>query len=93
MWLATMTRPDLSFAMSASPSTKHWGATKRAMRCLAGTPRYGIHFMEWESELIAFSDTDWAGCHVTQASTTGLITLYDNGPVSWRSEVRRNIYM
>ncbi|KAG5462834.1 MAG: hypothetical protein BJ554DRAFT_3319 [Olpidium bornovanus] len=52
MWLATMTRPDLAFTVSflsrfvASPSVKHWGAVKKALRYLAGTQRYEIHFME-----------------------------------------------
>ncbi|KAG5459616.1 MAG: hypothetical protein BJ554DRAFT_8438 [Olpidium bornovanus] len=88
-----MTRPDLAFAVSflsrfvASPSPKHWGAVKRALCYLAGTPRYGIHFMEGESELIVFSDADWAGCRMTRATTTSQVCqVSGNG---WDRPVQR----
>ena len=50
MYLASATRPDISFAVSklsrfmSNPGTDHWHALERVMRYLAGTMSYGIHY-------------------------------------------------
>jgi len=50
MYLATMTRPDISFAVislsrfMAAPRLSHWRALLHLLRYLAGTPNLGITF-------------------------------------------------
>src|SRR6266498_5352483 len=50
MYLASATRPDISFAMSkmsrfmSNPGIDHWHALERVMRYLKGTMSYGIHY-------------------------------------------------
>ena len=49
MYLASATRPDISFAMSklsrfvSNPRDDHWKALERVMCYLKGTMNYGIH--------------------------------------------------
>jgi hypothetical protein len=50
MYLASATRPDISFAVSklcrfiSNPGSDHWHALDRVMRYLIGTMSYGIHY-------------------------------------------------
>jgi hypothetical protein len=50
MYLASATRPDISFAVSklsrfvSNPGDDHWNALERVMRYLVGTMDYGIHY-------------------------------------------------
>ncbi|KAG5457207.1 MAG: hypothetical protein BJ554DRAFT_2837 [Olpidium bornovanus] len=41
------------------------------------------------SPLAVYSDSDWAGCRETRASTSGFVTQYNGGCVSWRSSRQR----
>ena len=50
MYLASIMRPDISFAVSklsmfmSNPGTNHWHALERVMRYLVGTMSYRIHY-------------------------------------------------
>ena len=50
MYLASATRPDISFALSklsrfmSNPGTDHWNALEMVMRYLVGTMSYVIHY-------------------------------------------------
>ena len=50
MYLASATRPDISFAVSklsrfvSNPGDDHWRALERVMRYLKGTMSYGIRY-------------------------------------------------
>jgi hypothetical protein len=50
MYLASATRPDISYAMSklsrfvSKPGDDHWRALERVLRYLKGTMTYGIHY-------------------------------------------------
>lgn len=94
----TITRPDLSFAVNSvcqflsHPTTTHMQAVKRIWRYFAGTIHHGLHFQPSSDEnLIAFSDSDWAGCPDTRRSTTGFVIFYAGIPVSWVSRIQRTI--
>ena len=64
MYLASATRPDISFAVSklsrfmSNPGTDHWHALARVMRYLVGTMSYGIHYSGHSIVLEGYSDSN-----------------------------------
>ncbi|WVZ49017.1 LOW QUALITY PROTEIN: hypothetical protein U9M48_000399, partial [Paspalum notatum var. saurae] len=64
MYLASATRPDISFAVSklsrfmSNPGTNHWQALERVMCYLKGTMSYGIHYSEHPAVLEGYSDAN-----------------------------------
>lgn len=96
IYLATCTRPDLSFVVSklsqhfAEPSEEHWNTVKHVFRYLKGTTNRGLCFKKDDASnlgLIVHSDADWAGEVSDRRSTTGYcVSLSDRSPlVSWKS--------
>ena len=66
----SLDRPDIQFAAKEvcrwmqGPTWADWTAIKRIARYLRGKPRVVYHY-KWQerpSEIIAHSDTNWAGC-------------------------------
>ncbi|EDN06631.1 hypothetical protein HCAG_03161 [Histoplasma mississippiense (nom. inval.)] len=92
-YLATNTRPDVSFAagflgrFSARPTSKNWAAFKRTLRYLQGTINAAIltYYKDADIEPVAYADADWAGRDPGSRSTTGYIIYMAGGPVAWRS--------
>jgi hypothetical protein len=87
-------RPDLQFAASvlgrsmSNPSVKSWMNLKKVARYLQAHPRviYEYHrvTMTEVQELIAFSDSDWAGCRTSRRSTSGGLVVLGGGVMqSW----------
>ena len=66
MYLSTMTRPDIAFAVSkvsqytSKPHQIHWNAVKRIFSYLKGTANYGILYSSGGEDLEGFSDADYA---------------------------------
>ena len=95
VYLATQTRPDLAHAVSVlsrysnNPSQAHVNAVKRVFRYLAGTRNLGIT-VGYSLDLIAFSDSDWAGDVDSRRSTTGYIISY-GGPIAWFSRLQPTV--
>lgn len=92
MYLAVVTRPDLAYTVATlskfldSPTDEHWNAGKRVLRYLAGTTDVGIMYgCDRSTELIAYSNADWANCVNTRRSTSGVVLLLNSGPVTWFS--------
>jgi hypothetical protein len=91
MYLASTTRPDISFAVSklsrfsSNPGTDHWRGIDRVMRYLKGTMSYAIHYSRYPGVLEGYSDSNW----ITEAdelkATSGYIFTLGGGAVSWRS--------
>ena len=71
-------RPELAYASKelcrrmTSPSRKDLAALGRVARYLAGCPRV-VYSYPWQQygQLLAFVDTDFAGCVKTRKSTSG----------------------
>lgn len=89
----TATRPDMMFITCllsrymAKPMEIHLQAAKRALRYLKGTVNYGIHYKKGiNSELLAFTDSDYAGDLDDRKSTSGYVFLMSSGAVSWCSK-------
>ncbi|KAF2300482.1 hypothetical protein GH714_013766 [Hevea brasiliensis] len=62
-------------------------AAKRALRYLKGTVNYGIHYKKGgDGELLAFTDSDYAGDMEDMKSTSGYVFLMNSSAVSWCSK-------
>ena len=69
----------------SAPSESDWTAAKRVIRYLKGTRDWKLNLGGNSEELVAFSDSDWAGDTGTRKSTTGFVLFYSGGAVSWAS--------
>jgi hypothetical protein len=98
MYLSTMTRPDITFAVSTlsqyldSPHTTHLEAVKRVFKYLAGTKHLrltlGGHHLASGSKtagVMGFSDADWAS-HLHRHSISGFAFFVGIGAVSWSAK-------
>ena len=94
-WLATMTRPDISYAVSRytrysnNPISTYDKALKRIIRYLAGTRNLGIRYGLKENNsgtLVGYTNSSWRVCPDTRRSTLGYVFQLYNGPISWQSK-------
>lgn len=91
MYLASTTRPDISFVVSklsrfmSNPGTDHWHALDRLMRYLCGTMSYGIHYSGHPAVLEGYSDSNWISDVADLYATSGYVFTFGGGAVSWRS--------
>ncbi|GJT02273.1 putative ribonuclease H-like domain-containing protein [Tanacetum coccineum] len=74
----TSSRPDIMFSMCAcsrfqvQPKASHMHAVKRIFRYLKGQPTLGLWYpKDSPMDLIAYSDSDYAGASIDRKSTTG----------------------
>lgn len=87
------TRPDLAYAIHTlsqfmqSPTQEHWDAGLRVVKYLKGSPGAGV-FLKADSslQLMAWCDSDWAGCPLTRRSLSGWLVQLGDSPISWRSK-------
>ena len=97
MYLSAATRPDIAFAVSKAaramenPTQADWNAVKRIFRYLRGTSDFGIMYKRNGNQLEVYSDADFAGDVSTRRSTTGVISMYADGPISWSSHLQRTV--
>ncbi|GKA88037.1 ribonuclease H-like domain-containing protein [Tanacetum coccineum] len=73
----TFTRLDISYAIQQvclhmhDSREPHLSALKRILRYVKGTLHYGLHlFSSSTTDLVAYSDADWAECPTTRRSTS-----------------------
>ena len=86
------TRLDMMFAVSlisrfmSDPNELHFTVVKRIMRYLKGTLELGIWYRrEGKSELLGYTDSDYAGDVDDSKSTSGYVFLMSGGAVAWSS--------
>ncbi|WJZ84648.1 hypothetical protein VitviT2T_004242 [Vitis vinifera] len=89
----TATRPDLMYVVClisrfmASPTEMHLQAAKRVLRYLKGTVDLGVFYQkEGNGELMAYTDSDYAGDVDDRKSTSGYVFLLSEGAVAWSSK-------
>nr|GEU89148.1 ribonuclease H-like domain-containing protein [Tanacetum cinerariifolium] len=89
----TFTRPNISYAVQQvclymhDPRESHFDSLKRILRYVRGTLGYGLQlFSSSTTNLVAYSDADWAGCPTTQSSTSGYYVFLGKNLLSWSSK-------
>jgi len=86
----TSTRPDMMFVTSLisrymeNPTKLHLLAAKRVLRYLKGTSDFGIFYKRGgNNELLAYTNSDYAGDLDDRKSTSGYVFLLCSTVVSW----------
>ncbi|KAJ9544292.1 hypothetical protein OSB04_023999 [Centaurea solstitialis] len=86
----TASRPDIVFStgvcarFQCDPRDSHLSAVKRILRYLKGTPDFGLWYPKDSGfELIAYTDSDHAGCKLNRKSTSGACQFLGDKLVSW----------
>jgi hypothetical protein len=92
------TRPDISYAVQQvclhmhDPREPHLTALKRILLYLQGTPDFGLRFhRSATTELIVYTDADWAGCPDTRRSTSSYAIFLGDNLVSWSSKRQNTV--
>jgi hypothetical protein len=85
----TFTWPDITYVVQQiclhmhDPREPHLAAMKRILRCLQGTSYYGILLFRLScSDLVVYTDADWAGCLDTRRSTSDYAVFLGDNLVS-----------
>nr|GEX89450.1 uncharacterized mitochondrial protein AtMg00810-like [Tanacetum cinerariifolium] len=85
----TSSRPDIMFAVCAcvrfqvTPKASHQHAVKRIFRYLKGKPHLGLWY-DSPFDLLAYSDSDYAGASLDRKSTTGGCQFIGCRLISWQ---------
>ena len=89
----TATRTDSMHVVSLisrfmeKPKETHWQEAKRILRYVKGTKRFGILYTTSEnSDLVGYTDNDWAGSVDDWKSTSGYVFHMGSGAISWASK-------
>ena len=91
MYLASVTRPDIAFAVSelsqftSNPGDNHWRVLERVMRYLLGTMNYGLRYSGDPAVLEGYSDSNWISDADEIKATSGYVFTFGGGAASWRS--------
>jgi hypothetical protein len=90
MYLASATRPDISFAVSkliwfvSNPGDYHCRALERVLRYLKGTMSLGIHYIGYPTVLEGYCDANWIYDADDIYATSGYVFSLGGGAVSWK---------
>jgi len=70
------------------PREPHLTALKRILHYLHGTVDFSLllHCRSSSTELVVYTDADWAGCLDTRRSTSGYAVFLGSNLVSWSSK-------
>ncbi|MBW0474073.1 hypothetical protein O181_013788 [Austropuccinia psidii MF-1] len=97
-YLSTVTRPDLSYAVSSlsqfleTPGINHWNNFLHVLKYLNGTQNIGL-FYSWGSKegIRAYSNADWGNCQETRWSVTGFLVTFKGNLVIWKTRKQPSV--
>ncbi|GMF16153.1 unnamed protein product [Phytophthora lilii] len=86
-------------SLSGEPGEKHWDAGIKVVRYLLKTKYVGISYAKLSivtdgqlgTQLVAYSDADWAGNRDDRRSVSGVMLLLCGAPVVWRSTFQKTV--
>ena len=85
----TFTRPDIAYAVQHvclhmhDPREPHLAALKRILRYVRGTLHPGLLLRpSAQSDLVVYSDADWASCPDTRKSTFSYAVIFRDNLIS-----------
>ena len=96
LYLASTTRPDLSFSVSClsrflnSPGEAHYNAMKKTLRYIQGTKDMKLTFSGGEL-LSGYCDSDWANNGDNRRSQFGWLFKVGRGTVSYMSKLCKTV--
>ena len=96
MYLANMTRPDISFAVGQlsrymnQPRSTHLKVAKHVLRYLQGTKYVELVYRGQKEEMAAFSDSDYAN-GVDSKSISGWMFFHRSDLVSWQCQKQTTV--
>ena len=89
----TFTGPDIAYAVQQvclhmhEPREAHLVAAKRILHYLQGTLDFGLVIpRSTPTQLVVYTDADWAGCPDTRRSTSGYAVFLGSSLISWSSK-------
>nr|GEW26048.1 ribonuclease H-like domain-containing protein [Tanacetum cinerariifolium] len=89
----TFTRPDISYVVQQvclhmhDPREPHFSALKRILCYVCSTLDYGLQlFSSSTTDLVAYSDANWAGYPAARRSTSGYCVFLGNNLLSWSAK-------
>jgi hypothetical protein len=89
----TFSRPNIAYAVQQvclhmhTSREPHLTALKRILRYLRGSLDYGLLLRPSPtSELVVYTDADWAGCPDTRRSTSGYAVFLGANLISWAAK-------
>ena len=94
---ARATRPDISHAVgvvskfNSEPTVAHLTAVKRIFRYLKGTLDLVLQYKATETDLMGYSDADWANDLDDRHSTSGNVFVMSGGAISWLSQKQATV--
>jgi hypothetical protein len=96
LYLASNTRPDISYAVSvlsrfmSSPTESHWNAAKRVLRYLKGTINQSLTYLGagGVDKPVTFVDADFAADEDKRRSTSGMVVTLNGRAVMWMSKLQ-----
>ena len=98
MYAMLGTRPDICFAVNrlsqfgSNPMHEHMLAAQHVLEYLATTQhRRLLYGANNSTELIGYSDSDWAGDRNDRRSTTGYTFMLSGGPIAWAAQKQRTV--
>ncbi|GAX83912.1 hypothetical protein CEUSTIGMA_g11336.t1 [Chlamydomonas eustigma] len=96
-YLATCTRPDISFAVGLlgrfckCPTTFHMDLADQVLLYIAWTRDMGLEFGGRKPNFIVYSDNDFGGETDERRSTTGFVCILSGGAVDWNSRLQQTV--
>ena len=91
IYLSRCTRPDIAFAVgkvarkSENPTLADWKKVINIIKYLNYTKSYKITY-KGKGEILAYTDSDFAGDLEDRKSTSGYIILMNKDPICWQSK-------
>jgi len=75
-----------------NPRAKHFDAARRVIRYLKGTLGFGnLLGSNSNLQVIAYCDSEWSVCSLTQRSLIGYFVTHGGSPVSWKTKKQSTV--